>query len=262
MPKSSKPITRGSRTKGAKAASTSGRSKIRIHDGHHHSKREEALKRLGVDNEEIKGFPNISERVIQGCGSIEAALMALRGDDSEDAQAVIQKYDSVSDSDRKRLRFDDFVVASGLSPRRLFEVLTGALMQQSADISKMMVSVSQPKVIEATIFAATDRKPIYNPVTGELMTYTNGDVKAQELFHKATGFLPTPKGSNTTINLQQLNQTAQLPAGADDGDDEELPSMDEYLLELQDVVRPALPAPPSSIIPANAPELEYVDCDV
>lgn len=140
-------------------------------------------------------------------------------------------------------------------------------MQQSGDITKMIVAVAQPKVTEATIKAAVESLPItMRNKDGEIeiIGWTNGDIKAQEIFHKATGFLPMPKGAQTTINLNQLNQTAQLSASDDDDDPTELKSMDEYLMELQDVIRPAkqLEAPPSFVIPQNAPMVEYLDVEV
>ena len=202
---------------------------------------------------------------------MDLAIAALAGDESEDAQAFIRFRKQCSPSDLYRTSLEEQFTAAGLSARRFIEVLTGALMQQCGDVTKMMVAVAQPKVVQATIKAATDEIPIMQYtkdvntgiVTSEVIGHTNGDVKAMEIFHKATGFLPTPKGSNTTINLQQLNQTAQLTKGEENEDGDDLPSMDEYLMELQDVVRPKqLNAPPSSEIPINAPDIEYVDCEV
>ena len=142
-------------------------------------------------------------------------------------------------------------------------------MQQCQDVTKMMVAVAQPKVIAATIKAATDEVPIvaYDVESGrmKMVGRTNGDTKAMEIFHKATGFLPTPKGSNTTINLNQLNQTANLSDGEGSGESAELQSMDEFLMEMQDVVQPkALPSSTGPAIPAliETPEIEYLDADV
>lgn len=133
----------------------------------------------------------------------------------------------------------------------------------------MMVAVAQPKVIQATIKAATDQVPItaydHEHECMKVVGYTNGDTKAMEIFHKATGFLPTPKGSNTTINLNQLNQTANMGGGDDDDDSPgDLQSMDEYLIELQDVIRPpkSLPSPVENVIPSIVPEVEYLDIEV
>ena len=81
----------------------------------------------------------------------------------------------------------------------------------------------------------------------KVVGYTNGDTKAMEIFHKATGFLPMPRGSNTTINLNQLNATQNNGGGDDDDSPGDLQSMDEFLMGMQDVLRPAqLSAPPRS----------------
>lgn len=217
----------------------------------------------------MEGVPDVTANIVRACGSVHNAIQALRSDDSEDAKSFILRYESVGPSDRRRLTLEEFIVAAGLSSRRFIEVLTGALMQQCQDVTKMMVAVAQPKVIQATIKAATDQVPItaYDPILEchKVVGYTNGDTKAMEIFHKATGFLPTPKGSNTTINLNQLNQTANMGGGDDDDDSPgDLQSMDEYLIELQDVIRPpkSLSAPVENVIPASFPDVEYVDAEV
>jgi hypothetical protein len=212
----------------------------------------------------LEGMPDVTTKVKQGAGSVKKAIEALRADDSEDAQSFLEKYDSVSESDRQRLKLEDFVAVSGLSARDFIETLTGALMQQCQDVTKMMVAVAQPKVIAATIKAATDQVPIvaFSQLMGKniVVGKTNGDTKAMELFHKATGFLPTPKGSNTTINLNQLNQTANVGGSDDEGS--ELQSMDDFLLDMQDVLRPAQLSAPAEIIPSHVPEIEYLDVEV
>ena len=236
-----------------------------VSDGHRLSRTDAARKRLGITPETMWGVPDVTKNIIRACGSVDLAIAALAGDESEDAQEFIRFRKQCSPSDLQRTTLEEQFTAAGLSARRFIEVLTGALMQQCGDVTKMMVAVAQPKVVQATIKAATDEVPIVADVDGHriVVGHTNGDVKAMEIFHKATGFLPTPKGSNTTINLQQLNQTAQLTKGEENEDGDDLPSMDEYLMELQDVVRPKqLNAPPSSEMPVNAPDIEYIDVEV
>jgi hypothetical protein len=206
----------------------------------------------------MDGVPKIKDRIVAGAGSIQKAIEALRGDDSDDALAFIERYDSISESDLPRLAIEEIFTAAGLTARRFVEVLTGALMQQSSDVTKMLVSVAQPRVVEATIKAATESLPIIGN-EGEVVGWTNGDIKAQELFHKATGFLPTPKGAQTTINLQQLNQTA---VSSDEEKCDAPQSMDDFLMEIQDVVRPKALNPPVETVPINAPLIEYMEVEV
>lgn len=212
--------------------------------------------------------PDVTANIVRACGSVHNAIQALRSDDCEDAQAFIAKYDSVGRSDRGRLKLEEFIAASGLSARRFVEVLTGALMQQCQDVTKMMVAVAQPKVIQATIKAATDQVPItaYDVELGvmKVVGHTNGDTKAMEIFHKATGFLPTPKGAVTNINLNQLNAGAQGGQEDDSDDPMDLPDMDDYLMEIQGVIRPQLEASvaPTSEIPAIMPSIEELEIEV
>jgi hypothetical protein len=238
-----------------------------LSDGHELKRTQEAHKRLGITAEDMDGVPRVTERLIRGAGSIENVIQALRGDDSEDSVKFIEKYDAVSVSDRTRLSIEEIFTAADIDARRFIETVTGALMQQSGDITQMMVAVAQPRVTEATIKAATESLPIVvqRGAGSEIVGWTNGDVKAMEIFHKATGFLPAPKGAEITFNFDQRKQSANFGKDSDDeGPCEPPQSMDDFLLELQDVTRErALPAPaPDAVIPVNAPTIEYVDTEV
>lgn len=240
----------------------SGISKPRIiSDGHRLDRSDAARKRYKITAEMMEGVPHVTQKIVSGAGSIQIAIEALRADDSSDSLEFIRTYDSILPSDRTRLRLEEIFTLAGLSARRFIELVTGALMQQSGDVSRMLTAVSQPKVIAATVKAATESLPIRNS-EGDVIGYTNGDVKAQEMFHRATGWLPIPKGAQTVINMQQLNQGTK-EVNSDD-DSEELESMDSFLMGMQDVLRPQLPAPApvQSIIPVNAPEFEYVDAEI
>lgn len=228
--------------------------------GHYESREDEARKRIGLNPGDMNGVPSITNRIKRAFGTVDAAVEALAGDDSPDAQRFMAKYRSISESDRNRLELEEIVVASGLTARRFVEVAAGAVMQESGDVTRIMVAMSQPAVTQATIDAATRQVPIVNR-EGETVGWTYGDVKAQELFHKATGFLPTPKGATTTINLNQLN----APAAQAGQEEKCLPpqSMDAYLLELQNVIRPNKELPAlSSVVPIGADDSEYVDVEV
>jgi hypothetical protein len=129
-------------------------------------------------------------------------------------------------------------------------------------VTKMILSVSQPLVTSATVKAATDSQPIMGR-EGEIVGYTNGDIKAQEIFHKITGMLPIPKGSQTFINVNPQPK----PDDEDEDESPALESMDSFLMGLQDVLRPqaqlAAPVPTvPTMMPANAPDFAYIDADI
>ena len=218
-----------------------------------------ALKRLGLREKDIKGVPDITPRVKEALGSVKEAILLLRGDDSKDSRKFIEKWDSLSDRDRKHVQLEHVVTAAGLTTRRFMELLAGAEFDHSATVSKIFVSRSQLKVLKSTVKAATDEQPIFNK-EGDLIGQSNGDVRAMEIFHKITGAMPTPKGG-TFINNQQIN--AQIPAASDPKTP--LQAMDSFLLELDDVRRPKRlgSAPIEPVIPVempdSVPEIEYLD---
>lgn len=208
----------------------------------------------------MEGVPSVTSRIVRAVGSVDLAIEALRGDPTEEAQKFISRYDGLSKSDRKRLTLEEIFTAEEITARRFIEIVTGALMDQCGDVTKMMVAVAQPKVTEAIVKAATDRVPIVADVGSAriVVGHTNGDTKAMEIFGKMSGLLPTPKGSTTTVNVNQTNQTAQLNSGDDSCEPPQ--SADDFLMELQDVVRPKqLQAPPTSVLPVNAPEVDYLE---
>lgn len=208
----------------------------------------EARKRLGLTREQIDEIPRLAKitHLLQRAdGGVDGCIAALRGDDSEEAQDFIEKWDSVSDSDRAQLSVEEIALAADITSRRLLETVTGALLQQAQDITKLIVATSQPRIVEKTVEMALTDKGF-------------GD---RELFHKATRFLPTPKGSETTVNVQQNT----LPAPGDEPEDgcPAPPNADDFLLDMQSVLRPAKAIEaPEPAVRAHIPELEYITDDV
>lgn len=221
------------------------------------TRREEARKRAGW-SEELDATPRPSISYFLKDISPAECIEALLCDDSPDALKFHAKYASISPSDREYLALEEIAILAGLSPRELIQTVTGAMYTQTQDRQKAIVLRSQSKIVQKTIkMALRDR--------GE---------KDRDMFHRATGFLPTGKG--TVINLNQQNNTQNQPAqlstpnvlqgiAAGQNGPLNLGSTDEMLLDMQAVVRPALPAPveeTNSIVPVNAPELEVIEADV
>src|SRR5262249_19553772 len=137
----------------------------------------ELRKRLGITDDQMAGVPIVTDRVIAGAGSRGNVIITLRADDSEEARSLIEAFDSLNGTQQGRVSFEELFTAAGLTSRRFVEVVTGALMQQAQDVSRMMIAVAQPKVSKQLIAQATKRKP---------------DLKAIELFGKMSNMLPTP----------------------------------------------------------------------
>lgn len=211
---------------------------------------EAAQRKLGSLN--AIGSPKITPRMILAAGGKQGIFEALSCDDSPEAIAFMEVYRSFSEAERDNFTIEELFLLAGMTARRFGEVLIGALMQQGADASRLLIAAAQPNVSETLIQAATERQPIMDN-KGNLVGYSNPDMKAIEIFGKMSGMLPTPKGSQTIINMGQFNQ-----ASSEDEGTAELEPMDDFLMSLQSVTRNQLPAPAKTIeIPANTRDLEY-----
>lgn len=212
----------------------------------------EARRRVGITSEIERKFVSI-HHIIEGVGQ-EKCLSALRCDDSPEAIAFIQKYDSISSSDLEYVSIEEIALIVGINARKLAETITGALLMTTMEASKVIALAAQPLILNTTI------KQAQHPL-GE---------KDREMFLRGVGFLPTPKGSNTTINLNQLNQGSQSQSESAPKAPLTLDSMDEMLLDMQSVVRnpdKQLTAgnehePTNNTVPENAPAIEYIEADV
>jgi hypothetical protein len=179
-------------------------------------------------------------------GGIPAVLTALRAYNEPDAREFIEFYDSLTAYERKYLTIDEIAYASGVGSLRLSEIAQSAMIVAGKLKASMLVTSSMYKVLKSTIKAATDEVPIVaDTLMGRIVVgKTNGDTKAMEMFHKISGMMPTPKGSQIAIQLNQNNKS-------DDGEEDEGPEgrpawMDsgQRLREIHDLTdQRRLPAP-------------------
>lgn len=211
-----------------------------------------AAARRKLDDLGIVGAPKITQRMIAAAGGKDGIFEALECDDSPDAIAFMEVYRSFSEEERDSFKIEELFLLAGMTARRFGEVLMGALMQQGADASRLLIAAAMPNVSETLIRAATERQPIMDN-KGNLVGYANPDMKAVELYGKISRMLPTPKGSSTVINVGRPD---------DEEDDEEgsanLEPMDDFLMELQQVRQNQLPAPAKTIdAPKIAKDVEF-----
>lgn len=185
----------------------------------------------------------------QATGGVKACIEALRSDDSPDAATFIEKWDSLTPSDQKLLSIEEICIAASLTPRRLVEVVTGALMSQGDFAAKIIVASSKPDIIKRMAKEA-------KTALGE---------KDRENFLRGKDvdwFVPT-KGITIDASDRRV-QNNNLQAGMEE---RALPppKADAFLLEMSSITRPndtpRLEAP-EPVVTANVPEIadaEYAD---
>lgn len=148
----------------------------------------EALRRLGVDPEKLIGVPKITHILKRAEGGIPQVLEALRGSEEDAAQCFVQKYDSLSESDRSFISVEDVAVACGIDTATLLGVATKALFSQQQQVSAVIAATGHPLIVQKSVQMALQDKGI----------------RDREMLHTAVGFLPTPKGATIISQRFQI----------------------------------------------------------
>ena len=175
-------------------------------------------------------------------GGIPHVLEALRAHDDDDAQAFIDAYDHLTATDRRCLSLEVVCFSAGIGSLRLAEVAQTALFLYGTMKTKMLLSSAMPKVMKATIKAATDEVPITaDTMEGRIVVgHSNGDIKAMEMFHKMSGLMPLPKGAQIAIQNNFGDKEDDKPSG------QGWRAPEDRLREFHDMTEPKrLPSPPA-----------------
>ena len=160
----------------------------------------------------------------------------LKLSDLPEAQTISNLYLSLPLEQARAVPMEAFCYASRISPMRVLEMVTGVLVRQGATAATLLTAVWHPSVVRRTIEAALD----------------DSHADRQDL-HKAVGFLPTPKGSQTIVNVTQATAVAPPPAIVP------LPSPESTITMLAGAFNEArgLPAPvPVDVVDAETEAVE------
>jgi hypothetical protein len=109
----------------------------------------------------------------------------LSSDDHADARKVLLAYHSIPHYCRDVLPIEAFCVAAKVSPLSILGILVGSIVRMGAAARTVIAMVNQPRVVQKSVD----------------MALTDDGIADRELLAKATGFLPTPKGAQTIINV-------------------------------------------------------------
>lgn len=160
------------------------------------TKFDRALRILGTDREALSRLPRITpyiQSVLKLRREDVVGYLAMSSD--PDAVAWMSQHEraDLSNSMRIILPYEAYCIAAGISTHRMLECLSVQIIAAGAMHSAVTAARHHPEVVEATIGYALTEDGIQDRIT----------------LHRATGFLPSPKGSQTTIQIQQsANATA------------------------------------------------------
>jgi hypothetical protein len=114
-----------------------------------------------------------------------------------EARKVLDVYYAMPRTLARILPVEAFCLSVAVSPLRILEILTATAVRLGAQASMLVAAVSHPRVTQKTVE----------------MALTDEGTEDRATLHKATGFLPTPRGAQTNITIAQ-NASAQANAQA------------------------------------------------
>lgn len=162
----------------------------------------------------------IGDIIFRAIGGRQRAIETLKFSRHPDAQKLLEFCEKLSWNTRQDVPIEALCLAAGVDPT----TVAGALVMAARDVSRLESSLKtfagHADVVQATIRDAVDRVPILN-LLGEVVGYSRGSSKAQEMMHKAVGWLPQPKGSSININ------TFGPPSVESDDEDDGTPTMED-----------------------------------
>lgn len=143
---------------------------------------------------------------------IDYVSLAAR-DGDKDMGKYLASYAQLSKKEQLTHTPETLCDLSGVKPADLFGSVCGQVWASSQREASMLIAINHPRVIEKTAKFALQAK----------------GVKDREMFHKGTGFLPTPKGAQISIN-----NSPQMLQASGGNNPLALPSMEEEMMEIEE----------------------------
>lgn len=176
------------------------------------------LARYKVGIREFELTPKINDIVHECIGGRFRAIETLKFSSNPSARALLEFCSKFSPDKINSLPIEALCLAAKVE----VATIAGALIMASRDVWKMKSALNtmrlHPQIVEETAFNAT--RQVLKNSEGVVTGIIAGSEKAQEMFHKAVGWLPTPKGSSVNVNVFDPHKSAE------DDDDSEAPSLD------------------------------------
>lgn len=198
--------------------------------GYSAKQRANAWERLDVTPEQVQGVPQIShlfkkigqetrwkphlvededgrQQSCRGCKECQkgylrvmvnkpwktAVIDYLRGSSEDDARQWLAVWDTLSKTAQDALPLEAICIAATLTTKRLFELVSGAMFEQSAAESSLIAAVAHPQIVQATIDSALQPEGIED----------------RKMLHQHRNFLPVPKNNIVNVRGNQIIDNSQ-----------------------------------------------------
>lgn len=150
-----------------------------------------ALARLGVTREKLQLAAPISSQLqmaakkLRRRGLPTSPYYYLKCSTHLDARKIVGLYYSLPANQRTLVPIEAYCLAADVDPTSLLDLIARTCATITRQTSALIAAVNQPKVVEKTVE----------------MALTDEGVTDRLTLHRATGFLPTPRGAQTTVNV-------------------------------------------------------------
>lgn len=115
----------------------------------------EALKRLGVKPEQLKGIPPLSAMIKEDTkelGGQKAVLKSIRfSPESPEISAFLEAYDGLPKGDKERLPWEAIAISSGINVQHLLGAIQFAVHKHGSNRSKLIIGMGHPLAVAARV---------------------------------------------------------------------------------------------------------------
>jgi hypothetical protein len=156
---------------------------------------------LGIDGGAVLSLPPITSQLRMIASKLRKRRLPvspfyyLNCAPGDDARRIVEAYYSLPKNQRELVPIEAYCLAVGVNSTDILETIVRAIASVSRQASAAIASANHPAVVEKTVE----------------MALTDEGIEDRTTLHKAVGFLPTPKGSQITVNAS-ANSAAQASA--------------------------------------------------
>lgn len=152
------------------------------------TKREQALDRIDVHTIPVDmGLGKILREVFTGgWQEMMDDVIPFLAENRQDYQDLMDIFNNTSPTDKGILKPEDYLAAANMNIGAFLGDVTQATFNRGATVAAMMAAAAQPRVIKASIEAATRK---------------GGSVTDRQMLLQMTKMLPQPKGAEVNIHF-------------------------------------------------------------
>lgn len=157
--------------------------------------------KLGIDRTRVRTLAPISSQLhmigkkLRRRNLPASPYYYLKCSADERAIKIVDLYYSLPKNQRDLAPIEAYCLSIGADSSEILELITRTVARVTRQTSAIIAAVSHPMVVDKTVE----------------MALTDEGIEDRNTLHKAVGFLPSPKGSQTTVNVA-ANASAQAAA--------------------------------------------------